>query len=69
MQVTQSSPEKDANTVDKSINQDYAWHMVKGVTNVVSSTTLKWYAEGPRALWSMPLQKKIFLSRNLASKW
>ena len=34
MQVIQSSPEKDASTVDKSINQDDAQHMVKGVTNV-----------------------------------
>ena len=48
MQITQSSPEKDANTANKSINQDSAQQMVKGVTNAARSTILKWYAEGPR---------------------
>ena len=41
MQETQSSPEKGANTVDKSINQDDAQCMVKGVIIVARSTTLK----------------------------
>ena len=34
MQATQSSPKKDAITVDEGINQDNAWHMVKDVTNM-----------------------------------
>ena len=55
MKVTESSAEKNANTVDKSINQDDAWHMVKGVINVSRSTICKWCAEGPRAVQSMPL--------------
>ena len=38
MQVTQSSPEKDASMIDKNINQDNAHHLVKGVTNSSSST-------------------------------
>ena len=69
MQVTQSSLEKDASTVDKSINQDNTWHMVKGVTNVAKSTTLKQYAEGPRPFQSVVLRKKKFMRKNLASKW
>ena len=65
MQVTQSSPES-VSTADKSINQDDAWHMIKVATNVARSTTLKWYAEGPRSAWSTLLREKIFMSSNLA---
>ena len=68
MQETQPSPEKDANAVDKNINQDDAQHMVKDVTDAASPTTLKWYTEWIRAAWSVPMQKKIFMSRNLAWK-
>ena len=69
MQVTQSSSEKDANTVYNSINQGDAKHMVKDVMHEVRSTILKWYAEGPRPAQSMPLRKKIFMSKNLSLKW
>ena len=37
---------KNANTADKSINQDDLQCMLKGVTNVASSTILKQYAGG-----------------------
>ena len=47
MQVTQLSSKRDASTAGKSINQDNAEGMVKGVTNAARSTILKWYAEGP----------------------
>ena len=69
MQITKSSPGKDANTVNKSIKQDDAWCMVKGVMNAARSTTLKWYTEGPRPAGSMLLRKKTFMSKNLALKW
>ena len=65
MQATQTLPEKDGNTVDKSINQDDSWYMAKGVTNEARSSTLKWYAEGPGPAQSMLLRKKIFMSKNL----
>ena len=51
MQVTQSSSEKYASTVDKSINQDNTQHMIKGVIKAARLNTLKWYAEGPGADW------------------
>ena len=47
MKVKQSSQEKDASTVDKSINQDDVWYMVKGVTNAARPTTLMCFSEGP----------------------
>ena len=60
---------KDGSTADKNINQDDTWNVVKGVTNVARSTTLKWYAEGPRSVQSMLLRKETFRSTNPVSKW
>ena len=31
MEATQSLPKRNASTVDRSTNQNDAWHMVKGV--------------------------------------
>ena len=56
MQVTQSAQKRDSSTEDKSINQDDAQCMVKGVTTVARSTTLRQCAE-------------TLMSKNLASKW
>ena len=41
MQATQSLPEEDVSTADKSTNQDDARHIVKGVMDATRSTTLK----------------------------
>ena len=43
-QQAHSPHKEDVNTVDNSTNQDDAWHMERGVTNVASSTILKMYA-------------------------
>ena len=64
MQVTQSSPKGDKSTGDKSINQDDAQHMVKGVTRVAGSSTLRQFVEGPRPVWSTQLREKTFMSKN-----
>ena len=68
MQVTHSSAKRDVMTVDKSISQDNAWHVVKGVTTVARSTILTQYAEGPWPARSVQFRKKIFMNKNLASK-
>ena len=68
MQATQSLLKGNASTVGKNINQDDAQCMVKGVTTVVRSTTLRQSAEGARPAQSMQLRKKTFMSNNLASK-
>ena len=68
MQVTQSLPKRDESTVDKSINQDNTQHVVKGVTTVARSTTLRQSAEGPKPGQSVRLRKKTFMNKNLAAK-
>ena len=50
---TKITRERDANTADKSINKDDAQCMVKGAINMARPITLKWYAEGPRAMQSI----------------
>ena len=43
--------------------------MARGVTNVARSTTLKQYAEVPRAVQSIPLKRKLYTNKCLVSKW
>ena len=69
MQVTQLLPKRDASTADKSINQDDAQCMVKDVTTVARSATLRQFAEGIGPVQSMWLRKEPFISKNLALKW
>ena len=68
MQVTHSSSERNASTVDRNINLDDAQCMVRHVTTVARSTTLRQSAVGLGPVWSMWLRKK-FMSKNLVSKW
>ena len=60
--------EVDVNTADKNTIQDDAQCMARDVTNVASSTSKK-YAEVPGAVWSIPLKRKLYTNKSLASKW
>ena len=68
-QQAHSPHKEDVNTVDKSTNQDDAWHMKRDVTIVASSTILKMYAGVPGAVQSTPLKRKLYMHKSLASKW
>ena len=61
-----SALEEDVNTADKNTNPDAAQHMERGGT---SSTILKMSAEVPGAAQSTPLKRKLYMNKNLTSKW
>ena len=68
IQQIHSALDEDVNNVQKTTNQDNAWHMERVVTNMASSTNLKMYTEVPGAAWSTPLKMKLYTNKSLALK-